>query len=99
MSGLVDPKLEALLDQSVTLRGVARIARMGAVLLTPERTPVYIAGLEDWPDDLNGQTLDVTGVLRSRKLAPDPTVDAQGGVSHGITGMNYVLEDADWRRV
>jgi len=98
MSGLVDPKLEALLDQPVTLAGVARNARLGAVLLTPERTPVYVAGLDEWPDELDGASLSATGVLRSRKLAPDPAIDAQGGVSHGVVGNNYVLEDADWRR-
>jgi hypothetical protein len=96
---LTDAKLEPLVGQSATIRGVARDARMGAVVLTPDRTPVYVAGLEEWPPDLEGEALEATGTLIRRKLAPDPIVDADGGVSHGVAGTNYVLEDAAWRRI
>ena len=94
-----DPKLDPLVGKSVTLRGTARNAQLGAVLLTPDRTPVYIAGLEEWAPALDGQTLDVTGTLTRRKLAPDPTVDADGGISHGVAGTNYVVDDARWGNV
>ncbi len=87
---------DAMLDQEVTIRGVARNARMGAVVLTPDRTPVYVVGLEEWDDDLDGESIQATGTLRRRSLAPDPIVDAEGNISHGIAGTNLVLEGATW---
>ena len=72
---------------------------MGAVVLTEDRTPVYVAGLREWDEDIEGEDIEATGVLRRRSLAPDPVVDEHGAVSHGAEGSNYVLEGASWKRV
>ena len=87
---------DAMLDQEVTISGVARNARMGAVVLTSDRTPVFVLGLEEWDDDLDGEPIQATGTLRRKSLAPDPVVDADGNHSHGIAGTNLVLEGAAW---
>ena len=93
---LIDARLDATLDQVTTVAGTARQAMLGAVVLTADRTPVYIAGLPEWDDDRSGEPIEVTGLLRRRSLAPDPTVDEDGAVSHGIEGTQYVLDDATW---
>jgi len=83
------------LGQTVTLSGTARDAAMGAVVRTSQGT-VYVLGVESWPDDVQGKTVTVTGTLQRRKLAPDPVVGADGGVSHGAAGSQVVVEDARW---
>jgi len=93
---LTDPKLEATLNQRVTVDGTARNAHAGAVVLTAERTPVFVNGLLEWPDADHGKSVQATGVLTRKSLAPDPTVGADGGHTHGIEGTNYVLDDAAW---
>jgi hypothetical protein len=71
-------------------------AHQGPVVLLEDRTPVYVAGLFEWPDDLNGEDVKATGTLLRTSLAPDPTVDKDGAVSHGAFGDDWVLKDATW---
>ena len=93
---LIDPILEPMLDQNVTINGTARIAMLGAVILTDDRTPVYVDGIERWDNNTDGRSIAASGLLVRKKLAPDPVVDADGGHSHGIEGTQYVLESANW---
>ena len=86
------------LDQEITVSGCARDAFMGAVVLTEDRTPIYVDGLREWDEEIEGEDIQATGVLRRRSLAPDPVVDEDGSVSHGAQGTNYVLEGASWSR-
>ncbi len=84
------------LDQVVTLEGTARDAALGAVVLLSDGTPVFIRGLDGWEARWDRRRVRVTGVLRSQKLAPDPEVNDQGEVSHGMFGDALVVEDATW---
>lgn len=88
--------LTSQVDQQVTLRGTARNAHLGAVLVMEDRTPVYIDGLDGWNDAFDFQSVAVTGTLRFRSVAPNATVDDDGAISHGMAGANYVFEDATW---
>lgn len=90
-------ELDKLIDQAATVSGVARDARMGAVVFLDDRTPVYVAGLEEWDGKTSGKPINATGTLRRRKLLPDPVTDARGGISDGIEGQSYVLENASWQ--
>jgi hypothetical protein len=86
-------------NQPVTVTGTARDAFLGAVVLRDNGTPVYIDGLQEWdPKDL-GRRVEATGTLVLRHLAPAPTVDPNGAVSHGMAGSASVLEDATWKFV
>jgi hypothetical protein len=91
-------ELDQLLGEAVTLSGCARDAMMGAVVLTEDRTPIYLAGMREWNEDIEGEDVEVKGVLQRRSLAPDPVVDEQGNHSHGVEGTNYVLDGASWKR-
>ena len=88
--------LSSLVDQQVTLSGTARNAHQGAVLLTEDRTPVYVDGLPEWNDAFDFQQVAITGTLRFRRIAPDASIDEDGAVSHGMSGAVHVIEDATW---
>lgn len=91
-------ELDQLLGEAVTLSGCARDAMMGAIVLTEDRTPIYLAGMREWSEDVEGEDVEVKGVLQRRSLAPDPAVDEQGNHSHGAEGSNYVLDGVSWKR-
>ncbi|MBZ0238465.1 MAG: hypothetical protein K8M05_39495 [Deltaproteobacteria bacterium] len=95
---LVDSFPGHLLDQTITAVGEADNAFSGAVLVLADNTPIYIAGLEAWDPALRKQTLKVTGMLRRRKLAPDPTPGPTGAQRHGMQGSVFILDDASWVR-
>jgi hypothetical protein len=88
--------LAQLVGQPVDICGVARDAAAGAVVLLSDRTPVYIHGLDAWDAKYEGKPVKATGVLRHRHVAPEARVDADGAVSHGVSGASYVLEGASW---
>jgi hypothetical protein len=90
------PTLSQMVDQQAEISGMAGNAMAGAVVLTADRTPVYIDGLESWDESLSGRTVRVRGLLRHRQLVPEPQVDADGAVSHGLAGRSFVLEGATW---
>jgi hypothetical protein len=85
-----------LLEQTVTLVGTARDAHQGAVVVLADGTPVYIAGLPSWEDAWDRKRIVAKGVLRRRRLAPDPAVGPRGERSHGMVGASLMLEDATW---
>jgi hypothetical protein len=93
---VIDRNPAAHVGQNITIEGVAHDAKLGAVILLSDRTPVYIKGLDSWDDALFKKRLQVTGRLRRRKLAPDPEVNAAGEVSHGAFGDDYILDGATW---
>lgn len=88
---------EELIDQDITVKGVAFDDHSGAVVVTDDDSAIYIGGLPYWSKQDRGQRVEVTGTLRYEKLAPDPTVDTDGVVSHGMFGSQLVLEGATWR--
>jgi len=96
--GTHEPSLHKLLNRRVTLRGVARDAKGGAVLVIRGNEVVYIRGLTHWASDMLGKTMRVSGVLRESKFLPDPR-GANGAIAAGAYGKQYVLEKATWRSI
>ncbi|MFX1238477.1 MAG: hypothetical protein ACFE8P_12255 [Promethearchaeota archaeon] len=88
--------LEEFLDQQVTLYGIARDAKGGAVLITAEEIPIYIENIASWPPELHYKKITAIGVLKKKKLIPDPKIDKNGGISQGAIGMQLVLEKAEF---
>lgn len=86
--------LEQQVDTQVTIEGTARNAMAGAVVLTADRTPIYVEGLERWDSAFDGKKVSASGTLRKR--GGDDTVNAAGEHSSGITGNHFVLEQPTW---
>jgi len=82
-------------EGEIVLRGQARNAKAGAVLLT-ERGGIYIAGLESWPAEAEGRQVEAVGRLQDDKLIPDP-VNQRGELVAGAWGTQTMLRDARWR--
>jgi hypothetical protein len=78
-----------------TVRGVARDAKGGAVVVT-DGGPVYVIGLESWPKELAGRKVEVTGVVRQKKHLPDP-VGPKREIAQGAWGDQRVIEGATWK--
>jgi hypothetical protein len=80
-----------------TLRGLARDAKGGAVVVT-DQGPVYVLGLDAWPRELAGRRVEVTGVVRRQKHIPDP-VGPGNTIAQGAWGEQTVIVEATWRVV
>lgn len=79
----------------VTLRGKALDAKAGAVVMMGDGEPVYIQGLDRWPEELAGVNIVATGRLKRMKHIPDP-VGTGGLIMQGAFGEQLVLENASW---
>lgn len=86
---------ETPMTTTTSLVGTAENAKGGAVLLVDD-TPVYIEGLDAWPDALLHAKVKATGVRARKQYLPEATVDATGAVSQGAAGQQDVLERATW---
>jgi hypothetical protein len=84
------------LDKPFACTGTAKDAAMGAVVVADGGGVYYLDGMQSWPKDAFDKQVEVKGTLRRKKLAPDPTVDEDGMVSHGMLGSSLVIEDAVW---
>ena len=78
------------------ITGTARNAKGGAVVVTESGDPIYVEKLEEWPGEIDGKKIAITGILLKRKLIPDPVVDADGAISQGAEGEQDVLRNARW---
>ncbi|MFX1297450.1 MAG: hypothetical protein ACFFD2_21685 [Promethearchaeota archaeon] len=83
-----------LLDKEVSLTGMAKDAKGGAVLIINE-IPIYLKGLLSWSRDYFGKIIKVKGILRDEKIIPDPYIDENGGISQGAIGRQYILENSE----
>ena len=88
--------IEKLIGQKITILGIAKDAKGGAVILTSEKVPIYIKGLDSWSQELYDKQLKVTGVLKEEKFIPDPEIDENGSISTGAYGDQLVLEHAEF---
>lgn len=86
--------LEQKIDSNVTITGTARNAAAGAVVLTEDRTPVYVAGLDRWEKAFDGKQVSASGTLR--REAGDEVVNSKGEYSTGIASGRFVLEGPTW---
>ncbi len=86
--------LHDMIDQEVTLEGVAENAKGGGVLVLPSLEVVYIRYLQWWDEHVRGTKVIMTGILRYEKFIPDPDVAEDGAISQGAIGNQFVLDKA-----
>lgn len=86
---------ERWIDQNVVLRGIARNAKAGAVVVTDDGLVVYLEGLDGWPEAISNRKVEVSGLLREKKHIPDPV--RSGELAQGAWGEQLVLERPQWK--
>jgi hypothetical protein len=82
--------LQSRVDEQVTVVGTAQNAAAGAIVSLDGR-PVYVSELDQWPPELVGRKVEVSGVL---VFCPAP--EAEGPTIHKLSD-SYALEHASWR--
>jgi len=83
--------------ETVTLVGVARDAKAGAVVVGDRGEVVYLEGLASWPTDVAGRRVAASGLLVRMKHIPDPV--RQGEIAQGAWGEQLVLRVPKWQLV
>ena len=96
---ILDTNPSEYLNEKVILKGVAENAKAGAVVVLSDGASVYIDKLESWDEQWFKKRIKVTGILRKKKLAPDPVMNEKGEWTAGMPGMATVLEEATWEEV
>jgi hypothetical protein len=89
-------ELKSQVDNHVSLSGIALDAKAGAVVKLSAGT-VYIRNLSSWPDNLVGRKVIVKGMLRRKKIMPDPLTNENGLTVQGAFGQHYILDNPNWR--
>jgi hypothetical protein len=90
---VVDRSLSALRGKRARLVGTAKNAKGGAVLMVKD-SPLYIAGLQEWPKDQLNQRVALSGVVKEETYLPQAFKNAKGEVSQGAEGQQWVLREA-----
>jgi hypothetical protein len=52
------------IGETVTVRGAAHTAAAGAMVAVDDNPPIYVVGLTEWSEELEGKPVEVTGVLK-----------------------------------
>jgi hypothetical protein len=84
--------------ETVSFEATALDAAGGAMVMVGPGSPIYIRGLDRWPQELEGRRVSLTGELQRRESQLPPT--PPGGIpAHGIPSATYVLDGARWELV
>lgn len=84
--------LHSLIDQRVVIKGTAQNAKAGALIMTSNQQPIYLAGRHRWDQSQLGQHVTVEGVLRLGDFYPqDDPIDGQH--VQGMSGEVLFIEN------
>ena len=97
MKEAFDTISENLIGKEITLVGQAVDCKAAACLKLKNDIVVYIPNLDFWNSEFLGKDVYVTGLLRWKKIIPDPTIDEKGAISTGTEGEQLILENAKWK--
>ena len=90
-------QLGELAGQRIRLHGKAKNAKRGAIIVIADGTPLYLGGVEAWPNALVGHEVTATtGVVIRQKLINDP-IGEHGELVQGAWGTQWLLHDATLR--
>jgi hypothetical protein len=74
----------------VVISGTAANAKVGPAVLFNGH-PLYLMVPSPWPSEMHGKPVRLSGIVQSKKVAPDP-VDDDGQIMQGMWGNAWVLE-------
>jgi len=94
---LITSSSDAEPGQLVRFVGVAYDAKLSAIVVS-DSFSLYCIELDEWPGEVNGQTVEVTGRLEVTDQYA-ATVNAKGEISQGTSGGDWLLRGVEWRAV
>ncbi len=86
-------------DQSITVTGIARNGKDGALISTKEDSVYYIDGLDFWEASVNGKEISITGVLHIESFGVDEMKSERGEWKAGIVSDQKTIRNATWKVV
>lgn len=86
------------MTDKITLTGIARNGKAGALLQTDEGV-FYIDGLSAWNEGLLNQNAEVTGSVEIEKADEQDLINEPGEWRTGISGEKKTLVGAMWKIV
>lgn len=91
-----DDSLDTVLGHKTVIAGTALNLRDGAVV-RKDLSFVYVKDLGSWPRHIEGNNIEISGVLNKRNLHPfeDERASARGDVA----GYLYELEQTQWENI
>ncbi len=94
---LITSSSDASPGQLVRFVGVAHDAKLSAIVVS-DSFSVYCIELDEWPGQVNGRTVEVTGRLEVTDQYA-ATVNAKGEISQGTSGGDWLLTGVEWQQV
>lgn len=88
------PDSEMIDGSSITIQGVAANSKAGAMA-----GKYFVDGLQNWPADIEGKLVEVTGRLKLVEHKAEDLRSPDGAYSQGMVGTQYLLQKPEWRVV
>ena len=86
-------------DQNITVIGIARNGKDGALVLTKNDSVYYVDGLEFWEESINGKEVSIMGVLKIESLSANEMKNEEGEWKAGVVGDKKTIRNAKWKVV
>ena len=83
---------DEIINKEISMKGIAVSSKAGACIKIKNNI-VFIQGIFDWDDHIINNEVIVTGTLIEKKFIPDPIIDADGAISQGAEGTQFILEN------
>ncbi len=86
-------------EKEVTIIGIAKNAKMGAVILTENQNVYYIDVINSWDDNIKGKELRVTGVIIVETFKAEDLKSEKGEWKTGMEGDKKTMLKPVWEMV
>ncbi len=87
---------ENMEENKVTIIGVAKNAKMGAIILTKDQDVYYIDGLHSWDEVVYQKEVKVTGILKLETFKAEDLKNKKGEYKQGIAGDKKTILKPIW---
>ena len=79
-------------DVEVTIRGIAKNTKSGAIVISEKSKLYYIDGIDSWTDNISGKKVKVTGILNVKIYKEEDLKNEDGGWIQGVEGEKNTIK-------
>ncbi len=88
-----------MIDQEITVVGIARNGKGNAMVVTKDRINYSINGLDSWEPAVEGKEISVTGILTVETMTEEDLKNEPGEWKQGVAGDRKIITKARWRLI